>query len=105
MKRTILTASVFALTASLSSYAVAQDAPDEESEARTLNTVLVTARKKDESLQDVPISINVTSGAEIQETGIRDLQDLTQNLPAVNASQGGASDQIYIRGIGSITIR
>jgi len=101
MKRTILTASVFALTASLSSYAVAQDAPDEEQEARTLNTVTVTARKKDESLQDVPISINVTSGAEIQETGIRDLQDLTQNLPAVNASQGGASDQIYIRGIGS----
>ena len=100
MKRTILTASAIALTASLASYAVAQDAA-EEPEARTLNTVTVTARKKSESVQDVPLSISVTTGEDIEKSGVKGLEELSQQVPAVNISKGGASDQIYVRGIGS----
>jgi len=66
-----------------------------------LEEVVVTARKKEETADDVPISISVTPGAEIQRSGVKGLEEFTQNLPAVNVSKGGASDQLYVRGIGS----
>ena len=63
--------------------------------------ITVTARKREESLQDVPISISVTSGAYLRDSGVKGLEELSQSLPAINISKGGASDQLYIRGIGS----
>ena len=88
-----------AVIASAAPTGLAQSA--EEPEARRLNTVTVTARKKEETLQDVPISINVTSGAEIQDQGYRDLQQIVANIPAVNVSRAGGGDNLSIRGIGS----
>ena len=66
-----------------------------------IEEIIVTARKREESLQDVPISISVTTGEYIQESGVKGLEELSQSLPAVNISKGGASDQLYVRGIGS----
>lgn len=100
MKHSIITVSAIALSASLAGGAMSQET-DTQDTARTLNTVTVTARKKDESVQDVPISIYVTSGADIEESGVKGLEELSQTLPAVNISKGGASDQLYVRGIGS----
>jgi len=77
------------------------DAAAQNAEAGEGSEIFVTARKRSESVQKVPISISVTTGEEIAESGVRGLEELTQTLPGVNVSKGGASDQLFIRGIGS----
>tara|TARA_A100001011_G_scaffold398106_1_gene501377 strand:- start:2489 stop:4807 length:2319 start_codon:yes stop_codon:yes gene_type:complete len=66
-----------------------------------IEEIVVTARKKVESLQDVPISITVISGDSIQEQGYRDIQTITENLPAVTVARGGGNANMYVRGVGS----
>lgn len=77
------------------------DAVVQDAESTDGNEIFVTARKRAESVQKVPISISVTTGVEIIESGVRGLEELSQTLPGVNISKGGASDQLFIRGIGS----
>ncbi|MEM8935008.1 MAG: TonB-dependent receptor [Pseudomonadota bacterium] len=82
-------AAVIALASMASAVAYAKD------------EVVVTARKKEESLKDVPISLNVVAGADIENQGLRDLQTVIETVPAVNLSKGGAGAFINIRGVGS----
>lgn len=71
--------------------------------SQMLEEVIVTAQKRVESLQDVPISVAAVSGEKIQDTGILDLQELTQYIPNVNINVGQAQPNLYIRGVGSGT--
>jgi outer membrane receptor protein involved in Fe transport len=69
-----------------------------------LEEVLVTAQKRSESLQDVPIAVTAISGEKIVEAGINGLEDLTTYVPNVQMSRtaaGGSPGRLYIRGIGS----
>lgn len=77
----------------LSPVALAQDALEE---------IIVTAQKRDQSLQDVPISINVLSSERLTELGVRELEDYVQMLPNVSFIRSNPSRaEIYIRGISS----
>lgn len=75
--------------------------PPSQTWAAVLEEIIVSARKKDETLKEVPISISVTSGDTIQEQGLRDIQAVVATLPAVNLSKAGAGAFINIRGVGS----
>jgi len=68
-----------------------------------LEEVLVTAQKRTESLQDVPIAIAAMSGEKMEDNGILDLEELTQYIPNVNINQGRATPNLFIRGVGSGT--
>lgn len=68
-----------------------------------LEEVVVTAQKRVESLQDVPISVSAMSGEKITDTGITDLQELTLYIPNVNINVGQAQPNLFIRGVGSGT--
>ena len=66
-----------------------------------LEEVVVTARKRDESLHDVPVSVNAFSAAEIESAGIQRPQDfiaLTPNVTMVQTQNQGTSF-ITVRGI------
>lgn len=68
-----------------------------------LEEVVVTARKREESLQDVPISVQALSGEFIQEQGIMDVQALAPYTPNFTyATATGASDILVMRGMGTI---
>ncbi len=69
--------------------------------ADAIEEITVTARKRAESLQDVSVSVQVVRGEDLVNYAVTDLGDLSQSLPAVNIVKGGASDQLYVRGIGS----
>jgi outer membrane receptor protein involved in Fe transport len=76
--------------------------PSQFATAAELEEIIVTARKQEESLQDVPISIQAISGEQIAEQGIVDLQQLapyTPNFSYVRAA--GASDLYFMRGLGT----
>ncbi len=68
-----------------------------------LEEVVVTAQKRTENLQDVPISIIAVSGEKIDNFAILDLQELTQYVPNVTINNGAGTPNLFIRGVGSGT--
>ncbi len=91
------------LTVSLllaSAPAIAQSEDKTESTGM-LEEIVVTAQKRVETLQDVPISIVALSGDTIQELNIYKMEDLQLKVPNLQMTESGISTQIYIRGIGS----
>ena len=76
-------------------------AADADGESLQLEEVVVTARKRTEPLQSVPISATVVTGAAVSNDNISSIQDLTRTLPSVQLAQGSTSNRQIIRGIGS----
>lgn len=67
-----------------------------------IEEVVVTAQKRSQSLQDVPISIDVLAAADLENLGVTDLEDFVQMMPSANyTSTGPGTGDIYIRGISS----
>src|SRR3546814_651933 len=84
-QRQTLAAAVFAACLTMSIAAQAQEAATADADAqpaasedqpKTLATMTVTAQKREEALQDVPISVTVLDQQLIQDTGVYDIKDL-----------------------------
>jgi iron complex outermembrane recepter protein len=76
-------------------------AADEAKDDSQLVEIVVSAQRRTENLQNVPISAQVVSGSALTAGNLDSLVDLSQTLPAVHVSTGAASGDMYIRGIGS----
>jgi len=63
--------------------------------------IVVTAQRREERLQDVPISVSAVSGKSMERAGIVDTRQLTQVVPGLTFSRANASFQPYIRGVGT----
>jgi outer membrane receptor protein involved in Fe transport len=63
--------------------------------------IIVTAQKREQSLQDVPISISVFSGEKIEEAGIDNLDDLALYVPNFSKGESGGGAVVQMRGIGT----
>lgn len=72
-----------------------------ETSALVLEEILVTARKREESLQDIPVSVAVVSGQEIRSKNIQNLQDLSIQVPNFFVTESFVGDSMFIRGVGS----
>jgi len=66
----------------------------------TLEEVVVTARKRQETLQDAPLAISALSGDQLRTEGLRNLSDLARVIPNLDVATD-AQAQIYIRGVGA----
>lgn len=74
---------------------------DATRDASKFQEVVVTAQRRTERLQDVPISAQVIGGQSLTTRSLSSLEDLTQTVPAVHVGPSGATSDMYIRGIGS----
>jgi iron complex outermembrane receptor protein len=75
----------------------------DKSEAAQLGTITVTARKREETLQDVPIAVTAFSAQKLDDFNVEDLSDLDAQVPnlTVYAARGSSSTiTAYIRGVG-----
>lgn len=63
--------------------------------------IVVTAQRREERLQDVPISISAFSQGQLERANISSAQQLTQITPSLNMTQSSFSPQPTIRGIGT----
>ncbi|MDG2533889.1 TonB-dependent receptor [Sphingomonas sp. HITSZ_GF] len=86
--------------------AAAQDAapaPDTAAEGHQdrLNEIVVTATKREQKLQDVPVSIAAIGGDDLQERQINDLRNLQAYVPNMAILNSGVNPVVYIRGFGS----
>ncbi|MAN46938.1 MAG: TonB-dependent receptor [Hyphomonas sp.] len=91
----------FAAIASISVPAFAQDADEDTS--RTLQTVTITATKREQTLQDVPVAVSVVDESVIEKSEIVDLGDLQSIVPSLRVSQqqSSANTNFIIRGFGN----
>ena len=70
----------------------------------TIEEVVVTARKRTESLQDVPLSVSAIREETLEQKGINVFEDYLMQLPGVTAGGSGPGQStIYIRGLASTT--
>ena len=103
-----LAVAVFAALAAMSALpAFAQDAApaqQKQEEAKTLDTMVVTAQKREEQMQDVPIVVTSLSQQALQDSGVRDIKDMQILVPGltVTSTQNEAITTARIRGIGTV---
>jgi iron complex outermembrane receptor protein len=91
--RLMLACAVGALASAVALPVMAQDA--------TIEEVVVTARKREENLQTVPVAVSVQTGAALEKQSIRQPTDLTRSVPSlhvVNGSSSANSAVIILRG-------
>ncbi|MEX1666951.1 TonB-dependent receptor [Zhongshania arctica] len=71
--------------------------------APVLEEVLVTAQKRSESLQDVPVAVSALSADDLQESGFRDISDVSALVPSlyILTTDQPMSTAVRIRGIGN----
>ncbi|MBS7669560.1 TonB-dependent receptor [Croceicoccus gelatinilyticus] len=86
-----------------SQVAFAQDAQTETAKTGGLNEIVVTARKREESVQDVPVAVTAMSEEMIQNRDITSIEKIAAATPNLNVGRAsnGSSAQITLRGIGS----
>jgi iron complex outermembrane receptor protein len=77
-----------------------QDQAQEGTSSALMEEVTVTARKREESIQNVPISVSAFSGEQIDALKVRSLQDLSVSMPNVAMDDIGTT-----RGVANFSIR
>ena len=70
-------------------------------QAQVLEEVLVTARKREESLMDAPVALTAVQGEYMDRSGITNLEQLSAQVPGLQVGRALQTSSIYIRGIGS----
>jgi len=69
-----------------------------------LEEVVVTARKREESLQETPVAVSAFTGQSLEELGLSNISDLTRAVPNVDMYSGNGTagnGNVFIRGIGA----
>ena len=73
-------------------------------EVSSVDDIIVTAQKREQSLQDVPLVVTTLSSEMLQDAGVRDIKDLQILTPGmtVTSTQSEASTTARIRGVGTV---
>ncbi|OYU97869.1 MAG: TonB-dependent receptor, partial [Burkholderiales bacterium PBB5] len=95
--------SAFAALAALPALGLAQTTPPAAADDGTaLNTVVVTAQKREQSAQQLGLAISVLSGDELAARGVRKVNQLANEVPSleIEPAFGGGQAQFRLRGVG-----
>ncbi|MHA7820413.1 MAG: TonB-dependent receptor [Erythrobacter sp.] len=80
--------------------ALAQDAETEEPEQARGNVIVVTATKRDSTIQDIPFSISALTAEDIEKSGAATLEDLSRNVAGLSVQNlGPGQSQVSVRGV------
>ena len=94
-------ASAVVLSAMFAGAAYAQDA---EADEATVDAIIVTAQKREQSLQDVPIVVTAVGEQQLEDAGVKDIKDLTVLTPGllVTSTSSETVTTARIRGVGTV---
>ncbi len=90
-----LAAAVLLVTAFANAPAQAQD------DARQLEEIVVTAAYREQTLQDVPVSVSAVTGEQMMGSAMQKAEDIQFRVPNFSVTETGIATNIFIRGIGS----
>lgn len=83
---------------------LAQEAADGAPAAATLQEIVVTAQRREESLQAAALPVSALSAEQLASSGTTRVQDLTQLIPALQVSQAaGPYSLFFLRGVGNFS--
>lgn len=74
---------------------------DPAADASQIGEIIVTAQKRSERLQDVPIAVSAVTSAQLAKTGVRDIVDIKLAVPTLNITNSAGNLTSTLRGIGS----
>lgn len=80
---------------------LAETAPAARSNSRMVEEVVVTAQKREENIQDVPIAITAFSAEKLDALGIQSAQDLERITPGLTITNAAGFNVAYLRGVGT----
>ncbi len=85
--------------------APADSSAEQQPSSVDANDIVVTARFRNESLQNVPIAVSVVSGATAASRNLNNIQDIAATVPTLDFRNGASNKDrnIFIRGVGTIT--
>ncbi len=84
-----------------SSRTASSTAPETEQETGGLEQIVVTATRREERLQDIPVTVTAVTSETLSTSGIVDARSLTQVIPGFTGNRTASVIQPVIRGIGS----
>jgi iron complex outermembrane recepter protein len=101
--RSAMLSTISVASLGIGTVAYAQDETAAEEEQFEDDAIIVTATKREQTLQDVPVAVSVTSADQIERAQVRDLKDLQTLVPSLRVSQlqSSASTDFIIRGFGN----
>jgi iron complex outermembrane receptor protein len=99
LKMSASTAVICMMASNLSGTALAQDAQDDSDSL--FDEIVVTATRRAATVQDVPINIAATSGAQIEEQGFNEISDVLAFVPGINVVDRGGrmGNRVIVRGL------
>ncbi|MGP0057291.1 MAG: TonB-dependent receptor [Steroidobacteraceae bacterium] len=68
--------------------------------ASEIEEIVITAQRREETLQKASVPIDVVSGDELKNANVLRVTDLSSTVPGLQVGQGAGPTQIYIRGVG-----
>jgi iron complex outermembrane recepter protein len=75
-----------------------------EADSDELGTIVVTAQRRSEDVEKVPISISAVSGEALNAAGITNVQELGNSVPGLNVENNVGNAFVFIRGIGTTAL-
>ncbi len=75
--------------------------PQASSETTGLQDIIVTAQRRAENMQNVPIAVTAVTGAALESAGVNGTNALSQITPSVTFTRSGPSGLFFIRGVGT----
>jgi iron complex outermembrane receptor protein len=100
LRRSVLLASVAAVLSGAPALAQDTAAAPPEADEYEGNVIIVSATKRDTTIQDVPFSINAQTQEDIQRSGAVTLEDLSRNVAGLTIQNlGPGQSQVSVRGI------
>jgi outer membrane receptor protein involved in Fe transport len=97
-------ASAMVLTGIAAGQAFAQDQELAQDDVTQFDELVVTAQKREQRLQDVPVVVTVAGEQQLEDAGVRDIRDLTILTPGliVTSTSNETSTSARIRGVGTV---
>lgn len=102
VKKSMLSIAIMGVLSQGTAYA--QDKQESAVEERELEVIMVSAQKRSESLQKVPVAVSAYSGENLEKMGIKDFSDLTKASPSLTITDTGGNkneNPVNLRGIGT----
>src|ERR1700734_14984 len=102
--RRVLLQQAFALISAISGTITAGSAWAQETNQPSLTEIIVTAQKREQNIQDVPISVIALSAQQLRDGGVTDIKNLQALMPGLTVTSTTSENvtTARIRGIGTV---
>jgi len=94
-------ATAFAQTSEAAPSSAVNSGSQDQENAGVLSDIVVTAQKRTERLQNVPVAVTAVSGQALTAANVTDTKALSSVIPSLNFTTSAAFAQPFIRGVGS----